>query len=358
MANRYWVGGTGNWNGSNTANWSATSGGAGGASVPISSDAVYLNGNSGAGTVTIGASVVANGFDTTGFTGTISGSNIYSMTLFGNGYFRLGAGTTWACAVTVNFTDISVLVFNGVTLGPYLGTYSTLNFQYPSSSTFSDACNSPGVNINVNSTIYVNAPITIADATRAGTFNVTTGSSSTSISSAITAKVISLTVSSATFFSVSSASFTTQNFSCNINGASRNCLSITLDAAAFGETDVFIADNNVAYYQIRPSNIIVQNSYNCTFSTSFYTNSGTFSALGIASTPGSRLTVKSNTTTQRAILANAGTLQNTDFQYIYANGSSIPWTGTSLGNLGNNTNITFNYSPPSTGSSLFFAGTF
>ena len=74
MANRYWVGGTGNWNGSNTANWSATSGGAGGASVPISSDAVYLNGNSGAGTVTIGASVVANGFDTTGFTGTISGS--------------------------------------------------------------------------------------------------------------------------------------------------------------------------------------------------------------------------------------------------------------------------------------------
>ena len=45
MSNRYWVGGTGTWN--VTTNWSATSGGAGGASVPISTDDVVFDANSG-----------------------------------------------------------------------------------------------------------------------------------------------------------------------------------------------------------------------------------------------------------------------------------------------------------------------
>jgi len=44
MANRYWVGGTGNWD--DTAHWSAVSGGAGGASVPADGDSVYIDANS------------------------------------------------------------------------------------------------------------------------------------------------------------------------------------------------------------------------------------------------------------------------------------------------------------------------
>ena len=43
MAARFWVGGTGTWNSTNTANWSATSGGAGGASVPGAADDVTIN---------------------------------------------------------------------------------------------------------------------------------------------------------------------------------------------------------------------------------------------------------------------------------------------------------------------------
>ena len=42
--NRYWVGGTGNWG--NTARWSASSGGATGASVPTVSDDVFFDANS------------------------------------------------------------------------------------------------------------------------------------------------------------------------------------------------------------------------------------------------------------------------------------------------------------------------
>ena len=52
MANRYWIGGSGDW--TDTANWSTTSGGSGGASVPTASDDVYIDANSGSGTVYIG----------------------------------------------------------------------------------------------------------------------------------------------------------------------------------------------------------------------------------------------------------------------------------------------------------------
>lgn len=73
MANRYWVlGGTGNWN--STTNWSATSGGTSGSSVPTVSDIVYFNAFSGnsATIATVSATITIGGLDCTGFIGTIS----------------------------------------------------------------------------------------------------------------------------------------------------------------------------------------------------------------------------------------------------------------------------------------------
>jgi hypothetical protein len=56
MANRYWVGGTGTWDDTDTTNWSATSGGAGGASAPTTADTIFFDTNSGtAATVTVAA---------------------------------------------------------------------------------------------------------------------------------------------------------------------------------------------------------------------------------------------------------------------------------------------------------------
>ena len=43
MAARFWVGGTNTWDSTNTANWSTTSGGAGGASVPGAADDVTID---------------------------------------------------------------------------------------------------------------------------------------------------------------------------------------------------------------------------------------------------------------------------------------------------------------------------
>ena len=51
MANRYWIGGTGNW--TDTSHWSTSSGGGGGASVPTSSDDAIINAASSSGAMIV-----------------------------------------------------------------------------------------------------------------------------------------------------------------------------------------------------------------------------------------------------------------------------------------------------------------
>ena len=72
MAIYYWVGGSGTWDNSSTTNWSASSGGAGGAGYPIAGDTAIFNASSGGGTATIGATVTCAILTMTGYTGTIA----------------------------------------------------------------------------------------------------------------------------------------------------------------------------------------------------------------------------------------------------------------------------------------------
>ena len=58
MANRYWVGGSGAWDNTNTTNWSASSGGSGGASVPTSTDNVFFDSNSSGSSYTVSLGTV------------------------------------------------------------------------------------------------------------------------------------------------------------------------------------------------------------------------------------------------------------------------------------------------------------
>src|SRR4051812_26682562 len=97
MANRFWVGGSGTWNSLSSAHWSATSGGAGGASVPTSADAAFINGSSGGGTVTFAGGDCAS-LDFTGFAGTFSCSsgtlNIYGNLTLSSSMTFTGANST------------------------------------------------------------------------------------------------------------------------------------------------------------------------------------------------------------------------------------------------------------------------
>jgi hypothetical protein len=88
MADRFWIGGTGNT--SDTAHWSTTSGGSGGASKPTSADSVYFDANSfseAGQTVTINATINCLDMDWTGAKNspTLAGSsalNIYGSLTF------------------------------------------------------------------------------------------------------------------------------------------------------------------------------------------------------------------------------------------------------------------------------------
>lgn len=130
MANRFWVGGTANWDGTAGTKWSATSGGAGGASVPTTADDVFFDGSS-TGTCTIATgNTGARSINCTGFTGTLTGAaNITvagSVTLASAmGYGHNGNITfTGTGTITTAGKSFSGVIINGagitVTLGDAL----------------------------------------------------------------------------------------------------------------------------------------------------------------------------------------------------------------------------------------------
>lgn len=103
MATYYWVGGSGTWNGASTTNWSASSGGAGGAGVPNSADTVIFDDNSGTGTAT-----------------TASGAVCASLTMNStNLVLKLGANLTAGTSTTLTKGTINLDTF----------TYTTPDFS-------------------------------------------------------------------------------------------------------------------------------------------------------------------------------------------------------------------------------------
>lgn len=141
MANRYWIGGTNTWDLTNTAVWSASSGGSGGASVPTASDNVFFDQ---AGTYSIATDAtnevpcynltVSTGtytFSSTGSTIGIYGSvTLHPTTVFSKNFLMRGSD---ARTLTTNGASTSVNLFclsaTSVTLGSDLtiNQYSTHN---------------------------------------------------------------------------------------------------------------------------------------------------------------------------------------------------------------------------------------
>ncbi len=158
MASRFWVGGTGTWDSSTTTHWAATTGGAGGQSVPGSADDVTFDGSSGGGTITVNTTVTVLTLTCGAFTGTLdfsannnnvtlsgstgfNGSGTGTRTInLGNGTWTLSTNTAstivWTLATTTGLTfnaNSSIIQLTGNTSGgtqrQFQGgskTYSTL----------------------------------------------------------------------------------------------------------------------------------------------------------------------------------------------------------------------------------------
>ncbi len=168
--NRYWVtGGDGNWN--NTNNWSSTSGGASGASVPIG-EIAHFNASSGAGTSTVSAAQTCGDLDFTGFTGTLAGT--FNLSIAGLLKFVSGMTNTY----TGNFLftgsgtskTIDFSTYVGITAATFTGIDS-LSISLFANNGFNDTWT-----LNSNMVGYTTTQITFTSGILdANGYNVTTG---------------------------------------------------------------------------------------------------------------------------------------------------------------------------------------
>jgi hypothetical protein len=116
MANRYWVGGTGTWNTSSTTNWSATPGGASGASVPTAADSVFFD-QAGVYTVTMTGARSCQDITVSG--GSVTFTSTGTLTISGS-MSLAASSTTWNATGSLTFsaTGAATITTNGVTLTP------------------------------------------------------------------------------------------------------------------------------------------------------------------------------------------------------------------------------------------------
>jgi hypothetical protein len=341
MADRYWVGGTGTWSSTNTANWSTSSGGAGGASVPTAADNVFFDAGSDAGgtfVVTMANSPrLCNDFTASGldFTMTLAGTSV-GLTVSGSlefpatNFTRTYTGTTTFNAtttgktITTNGVSISTANFNGVggewTLGSaYIygvgsitvtnGTFDTSASNYAVTVLSFSSTNSNIRTINLNgSTVTLVSSWNMSTSANA-TLNAGTSTISMSSSSAV------FNGGALTYYNVQFTSTTSTTSTKSITGANTfNNLTIATIATAGCNRISISADQTI---------------------------NGTLTATG--SDGNRRMFVSSNTTgTARTLTCAAiAAMTDVDFRDITIAGVAAPLSGTRLGDCNGNTDITF-----------------
>lgn len=256
MPDRFWVtGGTGNWN--STTNWSATSGGASGASVPGSADAAILNASSGSGTVTLDISPVIQTLTCTGFTGTLAfGTNTISLnstgTIFTGATTMTVTGTPLIICTNSSATARTILPGTGITEANSISfrvTAGTGTFTISTTPTVRDLDFTDGV----NPTGFAGS-LTMATTTIFGSFKASTGmtcpASSNTTTFAATSGIKTINTAGVTFdrpFTFDGVGGTFQLQAALTSGATRTCTLTngTLDLAGYTlTTGVFSSTNS------------------------------------------------------------------------------------------------------------------
>ena len=344
MADRYWVGGTGTWGNSQTTNWSATSGGTAGASVPTASDNVYFDANSNVGTGAFTVTManeprLCNDFTASGLDGTmtltgvgltVSGSLDWPATNFSPTY----SGTTTFNATTtgktitarVAFPNYQDVVFDGAgggwTLGFALevaslngtliltrGTFSTSGSNYSVTANDFESSNSNTRTLNLNGSTV----------TLTGVLGTTCWDMSTSTNA---------TLNAGTSTSLSAGAF-------EGGGLTYSTVVFSSEGTSISGANTF---TNLTIDLVSPSTELT--------GFSFYENqtiTGTFSGNG-STTATKRLFIFSDQVgVARTLTCAAITLMSdVDFRDITIAGAASPLSSTRLGNCGGNTGITFN----------------
>ena len=336
MANRYWVGGSGTWNTTSTTNWSASSGGASGASVPTAADSVFFDQ---AGTYTVTCTGALACLDITVSAGTVTFAQGTSPTLDVRGSMTLLAGTVWGLLGTA-------LQFSATTTGK---TITTNGVSFGSCAVrFTGA----GGGWTLGSALLTTNLISLD----AGTFDTANYSVTCSLIRAditITTRQLNLgssTITTTGFSSGFSATIIT-GFTFNA-GTSQ----INIGANDGRITTAGLVFYNVAFTSTTAGTKIITgaNTFNnlaitgpstagvttITFD-SQQTINGTLSTTGTA---GNRRVFFASATygiSVDLVVNSAPSLTDADFRGLYVRGTAAPISGTRIGNRGECRNITF-----------------
>lgn len=342
MADRYWVGGTANWDATAGTKWATTSGGAGGASVPGTGDIAYFDGSSGSGTVTRTVSTGLQGLVCTGFTGTLTGSQTLSVsTAVG---VVLGSGMTWSWtgAITLNFNGAIAFIPAGKTLN------HSLTFAGGSSAV---------VTLTEDFLFATNRVVTLTNGTldlngfdlSCGTFNsfnsnvrtLSLGTGTLSLASGGTPWDFSTTTNLTFNAGTSTLKFTasgTFNKSMFLGGLTYN--NIWLSGGGLGPWLFFDAGTFNNFKCDAPPNVI-RFSAGTTY---------TVSSFSVVGTAGNLITLNSRTAASAFTIAKAGGgVVGADYLAIQdstASPGSTWYAGANSTNNGNNTGWTFTAPPP------------
>lgn len=324
MASKYWVGGTATWDATAGTKWASTSGGAGGQAVPTSADNVFFDAASGAVTVTAGTST-CNDLICTGFTGTLStssGLSVYGSLLFVSTMTFTPSGTT---GMSFNATSTGKTI---TTAGKTMGatTFNGTGGGWSFADSFT-ASSSRDITLLAGSVNTNNQTVSIGSIYCIGTSTLTLGTSNVSITGGGTVKGIqageyltlsaassTITFTSASWFLSSTTAWSLGNVVINANNSSGN----------------ISGGHTFANLTINPSGGNARVSIN-----SNVTVTGTFTCTGLV---GSRNYLGGAPST---ITAANKSIAYTNFEKITAAGAASPFSGTSLGNCGGCTNITF-----------------
>jgi hypothetical protein len=354
MADRYWVGGDGTWDASSTTNWATSSGGSSGASAPTSADNVIFDAASNTGTnaftVTIGGTSaspsVCNDFTTGGAGGALDGAmtlslgttanlDIYgSMTLPASNLTWTGTNAT-TCLLSFKATTTGkTITTNGVTLtnqrvvfqgngGAWtLGSaFTSTSIVFPQEGTFNTG--------NYNMTILSLQRTTTTTAV------LTLGSSTLSMNGTggLQLEPTGLTLNADT------SQITCSNNALVFAGGGLTYYNVSFTSTGLGTVTITGANtfNNLTQAtRVNPGVKNVSLGANQTVSGTL-----TFTTPTNATR---RIIVFSDTLgTQRTITLNGSlaALADVDFRDIATAGTVGTWTGTRIGNLLNNSGITF-----------------
>ena len=341
MADRYWVGGTGTWNTTSTTNWSASSGGASGASVPTSADDVFFDQ---ASTYTVTCTGALNCRTLTVSAGTVTFAQGTSPTFAIAGGMSLVAGTVWSATGNITFTATSgsfTITTNGVTInsgnfqiGPTGGPGGT--WTLGSSLTLNTSSTILGIASGTFDTGNYNITAFILSSNNTTTRTINLGSSTVTLTGAIT-NYINLA--------------TTTNLTFNAGTSTIICQSTSGTFASGGLTfyNVSFTTTTATTHTITGINtfqaLTVTGPSSAGVTQLVVSGQQTFNgALGTTGTAGNRRVWFRSATygiSYDFVVNATPSLTDADFRGIYVRGTAAPISGTRIGNRGECRGITF-----------------